>query len=260
MEGFARTVMYGNNTPTSFGPMVSPSIGLYGLSQRPREEYPLYIQQFIPKLQQDGSLAPGDAEHMLHGALLYDLILLYQAQTVVEIGTREGKSARIIIEALRLTEGHLTSIDKDATASCREVSEEDQRKYLTRLTALDSLIEWTTPIQILFVDHSHDYSETRRTLAKFWPYITTPGAMLIADGDSHFDQGRAVQDFAETLHLGYIDDTRGQGYALFLKPSFPNQYRDNPHRYEDQTYHKFSANRWRGGEITVSLWSEKSCV
>jgi len=159
-----------------------------------------------------------DHEHIPHALTLYQSILDLNAQIVVEIGTKEGKSAKIIVEALKRTGGHLYSVDK-----C-EYKPVDS-PFITYVTSDFVKFNIDNPIDVLFDDGSHDYEEVRKALDNFWSSINTPGLYIVADVDSHILAKEAVTDWAEEKNMGFLFDFRGQGAAYFFKPSYPNRYR-----------------------------------
>lgn len=163
-------------------------------------------------------------EHHPHALTLYQSILDLNAQVVVEIGTRKWLSTRIIIEALRKTRGHLWTIDKESYP--HQLSTESDIQFVTVIVSRAQDVKWETPIDLFFIDSSHEYIDTIEQMDKFYPFLKSPGIMIVADSDAFFEQKRAVQDWAEKRRLGYILDMRAQGAAYFLRPEYPKSPRE----------------------------------
>ena len=181
------------------------------------------IQKYLPTIQADGKWQDENREHSFYAAIYYQLALNLNAQKILELGTRHQLSTQIFIEALRQTGGHIWSIDKTEYA-CK--IPKDDHQYVTFITSDDMDYEWTEMVDILFIDSSHKYQHTMDQMDKYWPFVKTPGVMVLADGASHPEQGAAIDIWAIRQKIGYLKDSRGHGADYFFKPTYPFRYGD----------------------------------
>ncbi len=138
------------------------------------------------------------------------------AQRVLELGTRNGVSTEILVQAVKQTGGHVWTLDMAPKVT--SVPEVDA-PYLTFLQGHSLKYTPEVPYQVIFLDTSHQYEATLLELEHYWSWLDTPGLLLCHDYDSHFGCKRAITEWAGHHNLGFIADSRGQGMAIFEKPS-----------------------------------------
>ena len=191
-----------------------------------KDNWPLVIQRYA-SLWKNGKWSETNYEARdtgVHAPVLYELGLWMKAQTILELGTRGGKSLRIWVEVAKKTGGHVWSMDKDDHDP--DLGNEN-RPYYTFVYADDMVHKWYKPIDILYIDSSHEYQHTKDEMTKYWQFVSCPGLMIVADSDSHFPQKQAVNDWAEERRMGFISDTRNQGLDIFMKPPVMDKWRDS---------------------------------
>ncbi len=118
-----------------------------------------------------------------HLETLYRLVVDGKAQTVVELGVGEGESTIALLEGVYATKGHLVSVD---TELCEEAR--------IRMRAYELAGRWTfsrgddvlfgqqwpkkKPIDLVFVDTSHEWDHPTREL-EVWEPLVRPGGIMV---------------------------------------------------------------------------------
>lgn len=134
----------------------------------------------------------GDSAWLLHG-----LVRSLKPEVCVEIGSARGKSACFIGLGLRENgSGRLYAIDPHCSTPWNDTASvetyETMRQNLQRLNlepyveivrarSEDVAREWSTPIDLLFIDGDHGYESVRRDWLAFSPFVRPFGVVLFHD-------------------------------------------------------------------------------
>jgi predicted O-methyltransferase YrrM len=177
----------------------------------------------------------GDGAWLLHG-----ITRGAKPETVVEIGSAQGKSACYIGTALRENgHGHLYAIDPHSPTEWNDIGaiesypiiQRNIRKThvaehvtLVRKTSEEAAREWTRPIDLLFIDGDHSYEGVKRDWELFLPHMTSFGVIVFHDTlwDISPDPRYARDDmgvprFVEELRVaGYPVITIDQNYGVSI--------------------------------------------
>jgi predicted O-methyltransferase YrrM len=117
-----------------------------------------------------------------HLATIWMLAVEHGFQRVLELGTRKGESTTALLLAAKQNNGHVTSIDIDACLDARQAVEKlNLSDYWTFMQHDDLQVEWTEPIDLLFIDTSHTYEQTLKELEKFEPHVREGGTIIMHD-------------------------------------------------------------------------------
>lgn len=153
--------------------------------------------------------------------LLYDAVLETDAEIVVELGTETGNSTLALLMALEHTGGTLFSYD---TEPCERAHERVNMAGLHdawQFTQQHSLYTgWRGPIDVLWIDASHEYNETMGELALYEPWVLNTGRVLMHDTDSMPDVNRAIRDYfadGERIERYSFPELRANGTAVIHK-------------------------------------------
>lgn len=124
-----------------------------------------------------------------HLVTLYSLVVGSDAKTVVELGVRTGQSTVALAEAVTFTQGVLHSVD---IADCSEVKKRLDEYGIGscwRFTQTDSRTfgrAWdaSKPIDLVFLDTSHQYQDTVEEIAVFESLLKRGGLFVFHDTTS----------------------------------------------------------------------------
>lgn len=160
-----------------------------------------------------------------HLPTLYALALGLKAKTVIELGVNTGESTVALLEAVHATDGILTSVDIQELPNVRPM-----------LTSYGLISRWdfhksddisfglTWPkdkkADLIFVDTSHQYAQTKREIEVYEPILRNGGLMVFHDTVSYADGVlRPIQEFL-TRHRGYKFDhfKNCNGLGVMKKP------------------------------------------
>jgi predicted O-methyltransferase YrrM len=146
-----------------------------------------------------------DLGHNLH--VLFGAAAKYPACRVLEIGVGTGQSTTAFLAAAELTGGHVWSVD--INASCLFLLEYVQSGHAGPWTfilgdAADQAIADRTPaeVDVLFIDSSHTYAQTRQEIEKYVPRVRPGGMALFHDTTWQFldgPKGEVADALNETL-------------------------------------------------------------
>lgn len=134
-----------------------------------------------------------------HLRLLRDLVVELDAQVVVELGVRWGRSTVALLAGVEQTGGRLWSCDVDPATHDwvpDEVRSHPQWSF-SGGDDLDMVENVPRPIDLLFVDTSHEYGHTLAELHMYGPLVRPGGAVVLHDTDPVRwpDCARAVKDW-----------------------------------------------------------------
>jgi predicted O-methyltransferase YrrM len=151
-------------------------------------------------LQADyGRLCREPSDIVQHLPTMVELVKMYDAQHVIELGTRTGVSTIAWLYGLESTGGRLTSIDIDERPPIGEYP----HWTFIRGDDMDSAIYADLePAEIVFIDTSHEYEQTVKELALYQHLVMPGGIMVLHDtelpsvGDGHhYPVRKAIEEF-----------------------------------------------------------------
>lgn len=175
---------------------------------------PMIVEAYI-----DACETPSDIYQ--HLPTFVDLCQTLNAQTVIELGTRGGVSTIAWLYGLELTDGRLWSVDIDAKPDL-----EHERWTFVRGDDLDpqTLAQLPTQADIVFIDTSHAYQQTRAELNVYKWRVRNGGRIVLHDTELARPEGwtrdqpqfpvrTAVDEFCadERLHVRYWPNCFGLG-------------------------------------------------
>ncbi|NIV53578.1 MAG: hypothetical protein GWN53_17195 [Gammaproteobacteria bacterium] len=153
--------------------------------------------------------------------LLHNAVLDTTAQTVVELGVETGNSTLALLMGLRYTGGYLVSYDIDPCD--RAFERVDGARLGTRwlFRQRHSLSDrWDRPIDVLWIDSSHEFHETRQELRFYEPHVRTGGIIAMHDIESVPDVERAIGAYFDggyRIERHRLRGLRANGLALIYK-------------------------------------------
>jgi cephalosporin hydroxylase len=110
----------------------------------------------------------------LHLPRMVELVEMFQAQHVVELGTRTGVSTIAWLYALESTGGRLTSVDIDAKPP---IGDFDHWTFIQGDDCDPAIASALDPAEIVFIDTSHLYEHTLREL-RLYRWLVKPGGVI----------------------------------------------------------------------------------
>lgn len=135
-----------------------------------------------------------------HLTTLYTHVVNLKAKMVLELGVCQGESTVAFLEGVHATEGRLISVDpldyKETRAMIQDYGLGDRWTYIVA-DDLEFAKTWKEgPADIIFVDTSHQYEQTKKELEAFIPLLRSGGLMLFHDTAS-FTEGvlKPIQEF-----------------------------------------------------------------
>lgn len=161
-------------------------------------------------------------EHLL---TLYNVALEIKARTIIELGTRTGESMIPLLEAAHATKGRLYSVDVELCEEAKRKVKEfglGERWTFVMSDDIEFGLKWpqTNPIDMVFVDTTHEYEQTKKEIAIFEPLIRPGGIMAFHDTESRKDGVlKPIQEFLKT-HAGYefYNYLNNNGLGVMRKP------------------------------------------
>jgi len=118
--------------------------------------------------------------------LLYQNAVKFVAKTILELGVGEAFSTISLLAAVKETDGVLWSIDKRIFVPGIERIQRTpfvdiQRWHFILSNDIEYAKNWTSTVDILYVDTSHRYEQTLNELKLYSPYVRKGGAILLHD-------------------------------------------------------------------------------
>jgi len=122
--------------------------------------------------------------------ILYNAVKNLKAKTILELGTGFGTSTIALAAAAQEVGGHVYTCDKSSKSeftNCDYVKQKIEDLKLAKFCTfyimddLNLAEQWTKPIDLLFIDTSHEYIHTKQELEKFMPFLTESGECYMHD-------------------------------------------------------------------------------
>ncbi|HUV45509.1 MAG TPA: class I SAM-dependent methyltransferase [Dehalococcoidia bacterium] len=162
-------------------------------------------------------LEPSDiSDHLM---TLYMLTKQLNLQSILELGTRTGKSTVALLLAAKEIGGTVTSIDiVDCPEAKAKVASLGLTKYWRFIEVDDLLLEWNMPVDHLFIDTAHTYDQTLKELQKFEPYVNMGGVISLHDIVAFPDVLQAISKYlSERNDLQLYKYFNDNGLAVIFK-------------------------------------------
>ncbi len=155
-----------------------------------------------------------------HLPLLSMLITEFELKEIVELGTRSGNSSLTLLAAAKACGGRVLSMDIQPCklAQSRVISAGLNNvwtfRHIDDLSVPDA--EIPDPIDFLFIDTRHTYSQLTAELKKYTPHLRSGSWIAIHDYVSFPGMTRAVRDFVQSRpnSLAFYPFTNQNGLAL----------------------------------------------
>lgn len=125
---------------------------------------------------------------------------------VLESGTYHGRSTQVIAELFPDAEIHTCD-----PINCDPTLPDNATYYNTKTVDLD----WDKPIDLLFIDNSHLYTDIKEDYDKYEPFVKSGGYIVFHD--YHFQGGGAdgVREFVD--EIGGCDINAGGEFGLAIR-------------------------------------------
>jgi len=160
-----------------------------------------------------------------HLVPLYNMVLEMKAKTVIELGVRSGESTVALLEGVHQTEGHLWSVDVDPCLMTQEMVKVYGMLPRWRFVQGDDIefaAKWdkAVPVDIVFVDTSHQYEHTKKEIVAFEPLVRPGGRLIFHDTTTH---AHGVLDpinefLKEHPNYAFRNYPHNSGLGVVLKP------------------------------------------
>lgn len=125
--------------------------------------------------------------------LLYGYARVYERVRVLEIGTRDGNSTLAFLAAAEAVDGHVWSVDMDATVPDHGNGmlpwKHSARWTFTAGNSIEPTVAACQPgqVDVLFIDSGHEYDLTLRELEAYMPRVVSGGTALFHDTGMDYD-------------------------------------------------------------------------
>jgi predicted O-methyltransferase YrrM len=117
-----------------------------------------------------------------HLNTLYMLTVEFNLKNIVELGTQFGNSTIALLYAAKEIEGKVTTIDVDPCVFARKkITDLNLNSLCTFIQSDDTLIEWSEPIDHIFIDSNHSYEHVTKQLKKYEPFLQKNGIITLHD-------------------------------------------------------------------------------
>lgn len=117
-----------------------------------------------------------------HLNTLYMLTVEFNLKNIVELGTQFGNSTIALLYAAKEIEGKVTTIDVDPCKFAREkILKLGLDSKCNFIQSDDTELEWSEPIDHLFIDSNHSYEHVSKQLKKYEPFLKKGGIITLHD-------------------------------------------------------------------------------
>jgi cephalosporin hydroxylase len=148
------------------------------------------------------------------------------ATKVIELGTRTGVSTIAWLYALELVGGHLWSVDTDERPA---IGDHDHWTFIQGDDCSPQVFaQLPSPVDVVFIDTSHDYDHTLRELNLYRWLVRPGGKILLHDTELErpigvkpqlpFPVKRAVETFCRSEGLTWENQTHCFGLGIVRLP------------------------------------------
>lgn len=131
-----------------------------------------------------------------HLTTLYMLAVESNAKNILELGVRAGDSTIVLLQAANEIEGTVHSIDVAVCPIAKErVKEYGFEGHWHFIQGDDLQVQWDEPINLLFIDTSHECGQTLRELGKYEPFVIEGGIIILHDTVTFPDCGKGLEKY-----------------------------------------------------------------
>jgi len=117
-----------------------------------------------------------------HLNTLYMLTIEFNLKNTLELGTQFGNSTTALLYAAKEINGKVTTIDVDPCKFARKkIKSLELDPFCNFIQSDDTEIEWSEPIDHLFIDSNHSYNHVTKQLNKYEPYVRKGGLITLHD-------------------------------------------------------------------------------
>lgn len=117
-----------------------------------------------------------------HLNTLYMLTVEFDLKNILELGTQYGNSTIALLDAAKEINGKVTTVDIDPCKHARAKIKELKLDHLCNfIQSDDTEIDWSEPIDHLFIDSNHSYDHVTKQLKKYEPYVRKGGLITLHD-------------------------------------------------------------------------------
>lgn len=122
----------------------------------------------------------GQKDSDRHLISLFAIALASKGKTYVELGVREGHTTEPLLEAAKLNNGHLWSVDIESPTIFKP---SDDSHTFIKSCALEFLKNWPKDkkIDFIYIDDWHSYSHVKKELEYIDQYVGPSSIILIHD-------------------------------------------------------------------------------
>lgn len=172
-------------------------------------------------------------EHAKHGTdihqhlvTLHNLVTSINAKLVLELGVNTGESTIALLEAVIKTGGKLVSVDQQDLPQTRPMLEKYGLTGSWEFHMMDDIKfaaeVWPKGVQadLIFVDTSHQYQQTKKEIEVFEPLLRPGGIMVFHDTVSFYDGvQKPINEFLKTHKWPYENKSNCNGLGILRKPA-----------------------------------------
>ena len=141
-----------------------------------------------------------------HLDFLTRICLDLEVERVLELGVRTGNSTRAFLRAIPILNAKLISVDIE---DCSKVANSDHWEF-HQMNSLE--YELKEPVDILFIDTSHTYTQTSKELVRFAPM--TKKAIILHDTISCPPVLNAIKEFLRNPDKEYEFENKENNNGL----------------------------------------------
>lgn len=117
-----------------------------------------------------------------HLNTLYMLTIEFNLKNILELGTQFGNSTIVLLYAAKKINGNVTTVDVDPCKFAKKrIQELELDDFCNFIQSDDTKIEWTEPIDHLFIDSNHSYQHVTKQLEKYEPHVRKGGIITLHD-------------------------------------------------------------------------------
>jgi len=152
-----------------------------------------------------------------HLPRMVELVESLNAQHVIELGTRSGVSTIAWLHGLAKTGGRLTSVDLDPKP---DIGDFDHWTFIQGDDLDPAILDQLEPADIVFIDTSHLYHQTRAELDTYWYKVKPGGVICLHDTELEWPTGANPADGAYPVKRALMEFVRHHRYQVVNFPDY----------------------------------------
>lgn len=134
--------------------------------------------------------------------ILKESVIITDAKVIVELGVQDGYGSEALISGAEENGGFVYGID--IIRKQKFNFEGKPYKFILGDSTTVSLDFLVSPVDLLFIDSSHEYQKTKLELSRFLPRMSDNGVILLHDV-FHVAHSRDIQKAMKDILLYYPD-------------------------------------------------------